>query len=117
MGDRANVNVKASEDDKGVFLYTHWSGTELPVILKRALAKRWRWGDDQYLARIIFDEMIGDRQGNETGYGISSYCGDGNSRVLVVDTKSQSVSFDDKSWTFEEYISTPDDFKVWEYGQ
>ena len=117
MGDRANVNVKGSDDDTGVFLYTHWGGTELPNTLKRALAKKWRWEDDQYLARIIFDEMIGNNKGGETGFGISSYCGDGKSRILVVNIGKQSVSFGDKSWSFTEYIELPENFVVWECGQ
>lgn len=37
MGDRANVEMKQHgkpEDASSVFLYTHWSGTDLPKILQ-----------------------------------------------------------------------------------
>lgn len=108
MGDRANVYIK-NEGTQGVYLYTHWSGTELPATLQAALKKRWRWNDYQYLARIIFDEMTKDDHGEETGYGISAVVGDGEGRVLMLDcdvpggkvkVKSRSTS-----WTFEEYCN------------
>ncbi len=57
MGDRANVLIKEDSKDGGVFLYTHCSGSDLPKILQKAIAKKWRWGDSPYLARIIFDQM------------------------------------------------------------
>ena len=52
MGDRANVVI----DDNGsqVYLYTHWRGTELPEIVRKALTKNQRWDDPQYLSRIVF---------------------------------------------------------------
>jgi hypothetical protein len=41
MGDRANVYVK-NTDTQGVFLYSHWGGTELPATVQKAL-KRKAW--------------------------------------------------------------------------
>lgn len=42
MGDRANAYVHAGEE-AGVYLYTHWSGTELPGVVRDALASpRWQ---------------------------------------------------------------------------
>lgn len=116
MGDRANVLVKDSDKDNGVYLYTHLSGTELPLDLQKALAKGWRWNDCQYLTRIIFDTMTEGRQGQETGYGISAIVGDGNNRILEVNCETQTVSFSKKSWTFDEYIKLSDEdvSTVWE---
>lgn len=114
MGDRANVLVKADKKDKGVYLYTHWHGSQLPRKLGISLGKRWRWDDAQYLARIIFDDMIGELQGGETGFGISSMPGDGTDRVLIVDCSTKTVTdanLDEKKtfgeWTFEEYLKGP----------
>ena len=109
MGDRANVFVH-SGDRPGVYLYTHWSGTELPEALRRALANRERWFDDQYLARIILDEMTAGRESVFTGYGISAYCGDGENRILDVDTDKQIVTMKinqkpTQSWPFQVYAS------------
>lgn len=105
MGDRANVLVKEDSEDNGVYLYTHWNGTELPTILQDALKKRWRWDDCAYLTRIIFDEMTKDDHGEETGYGISSILGDGDDRILKVNVIEQTVKMGEREWTFEEYIS------------
>jgi hypothetical protein len=106
MGDRANIRVKSnSEDDTGVYLYSHWSGTELPETLQVALRRgRSRWNDGQYLTRIIFCEMVKDNLMGETGYGISGYVGDGSNRVLAVNPDTQEVSFRHKAWMFSQYV-------------
>lgn len=121
MGDRANVNVKEQfgNDVSSVFLYTHWSGSDLPGILQNALKRgRERWDDGQYLARIIFQEMLGGNTTGLTGYGISSIVGDGDTRVLLVDVDKQAVviqtksyggeTYDEKSFTFDDYVSLPE---------
>lgn len=100
MGDRANVKVV--DGDSTVFLYTHWSGTELPGILKTALARKVRWDDGAYLTRIIFQEMVGDDTG-ESGYGISSTVGDGEDRVLIVDVGTQTVEWGMKKIPIAEF--------------
>lgn len=108
MGDRANVEVvqHGPEGAKGsVFLYTHWFGTELPKTLQRALKRRERWDDEQYLARIIFCEMVGKDIKGETGFGISSFVGDGGRWVLTVDCKRKTVTMRECAWTFEEYVA------------
>lgn len=91
MGDRANVYVHHGAQP-GVYLYTHWEGSELPQTVVSALQRgRPRWDDDAYLARIIFSEMIRDDIDGETGYGISAYPPDGDDRIVDVDTESQTV--------------------------
>jgi len=104
MGDRANVLVKDSYDP-GVYLYTHWGGSDLPLVLQSALSKQWRWDDASYLARIIFCEMIQGEERGETGYGISSVMGDGDNRVLVVDCSKQMVSYNNTQWSFVQYVN------------
>jgi hypothetical protein len=92
MGDRGNIFVK-NGDEKGVYLYSHWGGSELPIILKQALSRQIRWGDASYLTRIIFDEMTRDRQGEELGFGISAVLTDNEHPIVVVDTERQVAFF------------------------
>ena len=95
MGDRANVVVIDDRDyAAGVFLYTHWSGYELPATLKAALDRvPGRWSDSPYLARAIFCQMIGTGEElmEETGFGISATMGDNSYPLLIVDPFNQVV--------------------------
>lgn len=94
MGDRGNIVVRGhrfgDKRDPAVFLYTHWSGSDLPETLANALQSREaksRGADGSYLTRIIFDRMVaagGGSMGDETGFGISAYLTDGNGTLLVV---------------------------------
>lgn len=111
MGDRANVKVVDGSDV--VFLYTHWDGTELPSIVRRALARRQRWNDHAYLARIIFSEMIKGSIDGETGYGISHEVGDGGDRVVEIDVRQQVVTIQSRSWTFEDFIEADSEKLRW----
>lgn len=89
MGDRGNIIVK--DRDSTVYLYSHWTGSDLPDVLKSALKRgKSRWNDGQYLARIIFCEMVKGSEMDETGFGISSTIGDGGTD-LVVDVGNQTV--------------------------
>ena len=94
MGDRANIVIKEDTSGGEVWLYTHWRGSEYEEILRRALAKRWRWSDPSYLARIIFAEMTRGSEQDETGFGISTVMGDNSHPILVVDCKKQEVRWE-----------------------
>jgi|SRR5688500_2167492 len=99
MGDRANIVVK--DGASKVYLYTHWSGFDLGDTLKEALERgEDRWNDGQYLTRIIFEEMIKEDLGSNTGYGISSVIGDGG-EDYVVDVDNQTVN----GKSFEEFVA------------
>jgi hypothetical protein len=97
MGDRANVFIRSSWDKdeaRGVFLYTHWGGESLPGVVAEALERgRSRWGDDQYLARIIFCQMVAGQEMETTGFGISCRMGDYGWPTIAIDTRSRSVGF------------------------
>jgi hypothetical protein len=121
MGDRANVLVKDSYDD-GVFLYTHWEGYDLPLLVRKALATEERWSDSSYLARIVFSAMVKEDIDGSTGYGISSRLTDNEYPVIVLDADARRVSYvteaaaRDKdtskpvaSWSMEQYITVPEE--------
>ena len=111
MGDRGQVFIES----KGIYLYTHWGAWELIEAVKRALAKRWRWDDHEYLARIIFDEMIGEDFKTETGYGIGTTRHDDIWRLITI-TKNNKVIVNDNDKiifndTFEEFIKWSEKIK------
>jgi hypothetical protein len=94
MGDRANAVVLDTYTDEAVFLYGHWSGYELPELVRKALvsdAGRNRWGDSSYLARIVFDMMSAGQQGSETGFGIATRPPDNEHDFIVLSCKDQTV--------------------------
>lgn len=119
MGDRANVFVRETHKDEvqGVYLYTHWAGTELAQTVHDALAKKWRWEDSPYLTRIIFDQMTEDNHGDETGFGISARICDNEHQIIVIDSRQGRIGFCKQGaektpnlelrWTFEEYLALP----------
>jgi hypothetical protein len=105
MGDRAQVQIKPS----GVFLYSHWGGNELPDDVHRALSKRWRWNDEEYLARIIFDEMTAGCSDEETGFGISTSKHGDVWRLIIIDCDRQEVLIEDHGkpvsrQSFEDFV-------------
>lgn len=92
MGDRANVYVHEG-DRPGVYLYTHWEGTDLPKVVKNALARgKERWHDTAYLTRIIFSDMVAGDLESLTGFGISIEETDGEGRLIDIDTLRQQVT-------------------------
>ena len=128
MGDRANIVVRNSRfEDNGVWLYSHWGGSDLWRVLQTALGREQRWGDDAYLTRIIFCEMMLTevRAGHtdaaeivlrgETGYGIGTGPCDNGYPLLVVNTEAQTVEVCDldknkvgkahKSFSFKQYLT------------
>jgi len=108
MGDRANVAIELFPNGERIYFYTHWNGTDLPEVVRKALARRQRWDDPSYLARIIFSEMIDGNVKSETGFGISTQAAaDAQHPVLVVNVPTQEVSvFADKrqTYTFSEFV-------------
>ena len=107
MGDRGQVHIV----DTGVWLYTHWGASELPDTVRSALAKKWRWDDPEYLARIIFCKMLKGEEGEETGYGIGTNQHGDVDRVVRIDCEHDEVAIVESSattWsgTFSEFIES-----------
>lgn len=105
MGERANIIVRSR--DEQVCLYSHWDGEGLISTLKHALRiGESRWGDFQYLTRIIFCQMIKDDVEGLTGYGISQEVHDANYPSLIVDCDNQTVTKEGgASVSFSEYVA------------
>ena len=108
MGDRGQVLI----EDTGVYLYTHWGASNLIDVVKKAIAKRWRWDDSEYLARIIFCEMINGEEENilnETGFGIGVTKHGDTWRLIKVNCKDKTVTLcdleeDERVLSFEDFI-------------
>jgi len=114
MGDRGQVLIKGSDEDHGVYLYTHCGAWDLPSTVKAALAKKWRWDDREYLARIIFDAMTEGNHGKETGYGIGTEVHEDIWRLVTVDCDKRTVTIENwgkpvATYTFDEFIKTTDE--------
>jgi len=124
MGDRGNIYfVDASEkaDLRGIYMYTHWSGSYVWKVVKDALKRgNDRWGDSQYLGRIIFCELVKESLLDTTGFGLSTSIGDNEHTIVRVDDTKMRVSFHapgkeraakDKgtaSWSYDDYVKLPD---------
>ena len=86
MGDRAVIEI---QQERGTLcLYSHSDGFYLRKILAKALERGSnRWNDEQYLARIIFNEMTKGREMDTLGYGIhvgeADDCGPDNPTIKI----------------------------------
>lgn len=96
MVDRGNIVVQ-SESDGRIYFYAHWRGSEVQEIARKALAKRWRWDDDVYLRRIVFDTLTEGESGKETGFGISTRLTDNENPIVVLDVDKQKVWLEDEN--------------------
>ena len=88
MGDRGNIVVR--EGASAVWLYSHWGGSEIGEVVRKALAKKQRWDDTPYLTRIVFQELLNGDTGT-SGFGIATSICDNEHPVIVVDTSKQEV--------------------------
>jgi hypothetical protein len=107
MGDRSNIILRS--DGEQVVLYGHWMGTEYIPILQAALIRAGQRKDDfQYLARVVFCEMIKDDVMGTDGFGISQNTYDANYPDLCVDVDNQTVSFNNVNpVNLTDFISNP----------
>lgn len=124
MGDRANIALKhnagTDQPEEFIYLYSHWEGSFIPSMLQRALVRgKSRWSHDQYLNRIIFNEMTMGRESETTGFGLSVYVVDGGGRIIEVDNDNMTVKVrgGSKVWKFEDFIALKledDEIDQWE---
>ena len=111
MGDRGQVLVK----DIGVYLYTHWGASGLIDVVREAIARRERWDDPEYLARIVFCAMVAGQEKELTGFGIGTHLHDDVWRLVELDCDEEKIrvfqiGYDDSSreleleQTFKEFV-------------
>lgn len=105
MGDRGNVYITdtategytASEYQagaRGIYVYSHWDGSNLPETLREALiAGRGRWSDDSYLTRILIDQITKSGRDREIGYGVSLKITDNEYPITIVDLGAREVAW------------------------
>lgn len=113
MGDRGNIKVyQNSMSDSAVYLYTHWKGSTLPQVVQTVLQRGQRWDDIPYLTRMLFDALIDDQHGQETGFGISTKICDNEHPVIAINCHTCTVSFENddgepiETFSFEEFCSS-----------
>jgi len=97
-----------------VYLYTHTNSKDLINVMYQVLIRKVRWDDPDYLARMIFCEMIPkDKWNDEHGYGIGTQLYKNSNVLISIDTVHQSIrmsSFNDeqlmigKTATFSHFI-------------
>jgi len=110
MGDRGNIVIE--HRGERIYLYTHWGGSEIVQVAQTALAKKWRWTDPEYLARIVFDVLTEGQHGEETGFGIGTSAPDNEHPFVVINTTRQVIYADDPDRGkfdevfFKEFIET-----------
>lgn len=97
------ICLKSKEQYDGeLYLYSHYG--ECERYLQEALRKRKRWNDAEYLSRIIFSVFIKDDIDSDCGFGITTRMSMEKDEVIEVDIDEQKVRYNDKDYSFEEYI-------------
>lgn len=99
MGDRATIRIKQQYNDTAIHFYTHWSGSEVDLLLATALIEAdatGRISDEAYCTRIIFDTLT-RLQGGSTGYGI----------IIGDECRPFDIGHDSPSVEWEEGSSEP----------
>lgn len=102
VDEPSNRNV---EEKNIIYIYSHWGGEEgmspLKMELKTALARKLRWDDEGYLARMIISEVLKNDIDGETGYAITPFETYSEYPIIVVDLQANTVD----GISFEDFIS------------
>ncbi len=100
MGVRQDIKMVYG-DGKKIYIYSHWfEADELKERIKKVLARKERWDDEGYLARMIFSGIIREDIDGETGYGLAPYKM-GECKPVVVNLKDKTVDGE----MFEDFIN------------
>lgn len=115
MGDRGNIKI-AGEYGEPIYFYTHWRASELIEIVAEGLDKgRERWGDEDYLNRIIFQTLLGGDESN-LSFGIGTREAGDIWRMVEVNHKDKTVFVGERVygedleswWKFADAVSFED---------
>ena len=114
MGDRAQVRfIYNNEAKTEIYFYTHWTGYLLAKDVQNAIKRgQDRWNDTEYLARIIFSEMIQRGVLDTCGYGIGVNTHDDLQHdIITVDCNTQKVIVPGfGSWDFKTYAELDESY-------
>lgn len=110
--DSAQVEIISSAGR--VYLYAHTGAPSITKVVHDALSKRKRWDDPDYLARMIFCEMIPrEHWESDLGYGIGSVLYTSTNVLISVDTQRQRVivqsalnKHESHSYTFDSFVES-----------
>lgn len=103
MGDRANIKIKSEIGKPALYIYSHWSGSELAGLLQNALKKAMpRKGDWNYFTRILVDQVMKSGRDQETGWGLGFSPDDNEHNLLVVNYETQTVKACTFNWESDE---------------
>ena len=129
MGERAQVRIQQKrevfgkwkgENDPDVYLYTHWGGlTILEDVAAGLVQGKTRWGDCEYLTRIILDGLIGDRYRVDPihGFGIGTYQHPDIDRLVTIFPIEEKVQLEILLPTYEEEEEKVDLIQVWGFKE
>lgn len=93
MSTRAQVQLLCPHNKTSIFLYQHYDGDRLYNTVKKSIARsKPRWDDEEYLARIIFSDMIKDNLTDLDDYGISTAKHGDIEYLVVVNTLIHDVT-------------------------
>lgn len=100
MGARTNIEVKFA-DGNSIFIYSHWGGGgDLRQRLRKAIARKQRWDDEQYLMAIILREVLRGNLDQETGVGVAPYPGEEEFVTTTVDMEKKTIDNEPfNTWT------------------
>jgi len=107
MSSSGNVVIHVRWFNTPLYLYSNWDGDELPLVVASALVRgQDRWNDPEYLARIIFCEMVKDSVLDTNGFGISTYPQTSECAEVHVyfDWPAGRVEVDGLSLPFQDFI-------------
>ena len=129
MGERAQVRIQQrsevfgkweGENDPDVYLYTHWGGLTILEDVAAGLVKgKTIWGTCEYLTRVIYDSLIGDRvySDHTTGFGIGTYQHSDIDRLVSIFPIEEKVQLEILLPTYEEEEEKVDLIQVWGFKE
>jgi hypothetical protein len=116
MGDRGNVFITSTTSDEwkateqiqlGIYVYLHWGGYDMPERVRSAIRHaRERWHDDQYLTRILIDQITREERDQMIGAGVGLSMGDNEYPITIVDVGARTVA-----WASEGQERNPSSWK------
>jgi hypothetical protein len=98
MGDRSAIAIEQYNGSR-VYLYGHWMGEGAIEVVSDTLDRGLRWDDSSYLARLMFERMIRDSAGSETGFGISAVRPDVEYPIIVLNCEQKMLTVEGGSFT------------------